>query len=248
MANFPPLKNYIFYCLDRAIQEHGLQDPFLDAGCGAGDVSVHVARRGWYGTAVDLSATAVERARAALAATGRVKVERLSLFDVDGEFRTVFLMDVIEHIADDTGVLAKVASLLLPGGHVVISVPSNPREWRWDDDFYGHVRRYTSMEMAARLQQAGLRPLLFWDFTFPFFWGMRRIYTRLKHRPAAEQKDMFQRTIESSERNAWDIPGVSAMLSSGLPLWKLVYALQFSLFRNQTNRGHEMIVAARKGD
>jgi len=52
------------------------------------------------------------------------------------------LFDVLEHIKNDQQVLRKLSSLLVKGGFLVMAVPSNPDEWSWDDDFYGHFRRY----------------------------------------------------------------------------------------------------------
>lgn len=45
MANFRPLKEYMFYCLGRCIAQYGLTGPFLEIGCGVGDVSAHLAAK-----------------------------------------------------------------------------------------------------------------------------------------------------------------------------------------------------------
>lgn len=247
MANFPPLKSHILYCLDRAIERHGIQGPFLDGGCGSGDVSRHLARRGWKGKAVDLSDSAVERARGTLAEFPAVSVERSSVLDVSGSasFGAVLMMDVIEHVEDDRAILRKAVELLGDGGHLILSVPSNPREWRWDDDYYGHVRRYTRDDIDPKLREAGLRLIEAMDFTFPVFWAMRRLYTRLKSKPAIQGEPM-ERTLASSGQNAWEIPGLSALISGGEPFWRIASWFQYQLFRQAVDLGHEMIVIARK--
>lgn len=245
MANFLPLKNYMFYCLDEFIARYNLVPPFLDVGCGIGDVSRYVASKGWEGKAIDFSAVAVENARHNLTMFPQVEVEKRSLLDETGAFNTIFLWDVIEHIEDDDRALAQVASLLLPNGHALISVPSNPDEWRWDDDFYGHYRRYTVEEMSARLVDVGLTPLVFWDFTYPVFWAMRRVYTRLKS-PDDANADHGVKTKASSTHNAWDIPVISYLLNGQFLGWRLVYKIQFSYFRSKLSSGHEMFVLARK--
>jgi len=124
-------------------------------------------------------------------------------------------------------------------------VPSNPREWRWDDDFYGHFRRYTVENRGARLAQAGLEAQVFWDFTYPVFWAMRRAYTRLKRRPAAAS-DRKTATRVSALRNAWELPLVSGLLDRTGLLWPPLYRLQFRLFRQATARGHEFFALARR--
>ncbi|MFC1800047.1 class I SAM-dependent methyltransferase [Candidatus Eisenbacteria bacterium] len=248
MANFPPLKNYILYCLDRLIEQYGLESPFLDVGCGIGDVSRHIALRGWCGTAIDASGLAVEAAKKTLASLEAVKVRKEALLEATGTFKTIVVMDVLEHTEDDEAALEKISSLLDRGGHVVITIPSNPGEWRWDDVFYGHRRRYVPEEFKARLVSAGLEPLVIWDFTYPAFWIMRRLYTKWKSMPADVTQDEAARTEISSAVNAWDIPVVSWLLSGGSPFWKLVYRLQFDWFRGRLKNGFEMIVLARKPD
>ena len=245
MANFVPLKNYMLYCLDRFIGQHGLVGPFLEVGCGTGDVSAHLARQGWQGLAIDFSDGAISAARAKLAPFPGVGVRRQSLVDVTGTWNTIILWDVLEHIEDDAQELRIIERLMNPGARLLIAVPSNPREWRWDDDFYGHCRRYTVDGLRDRLTRAGLEPLAFWDFTFPVFWAMRRVYTRLK-RPASIVEDKEAATKASATRNAWDVPFVSRLLDRTGALWSPVYWLQFRLFRNATARGHEFFALARK--
>jgi len=211
MANFAPLKNYMLYCLDRCIGQHRLNGPFLEIGCGKGDVSAHLARKGWQGMAIDFSDAAIGEARATLAEFPGVVVKKQALSDVTGSWDTILMWDVLEHIEDDAGALRIVLRLLNPGGRLLLAVPSNPREWRWDDDFYGHFRRYTVDDLSARLAGAGLAPVAFWDFTYPVFWAMRRAYTRLK-RAAPVTEDKEASTKASATRNAWDLPFVSRVL------------------------------------
>jgi len=245
MANFLPLKHQMFYCLDRFIGQYGLHGPFLEIGCGRGDVSAHLAQKGWQGTAIDFSDAAVAEAASRLAAFPQITVRKQALDNVQGAFDCIIMWDVLEHIDDDRGALRTVERLLRPGGQLLLAVPSNPREWRWDDDFYGHFRRYTVVDMTEKLTQAGFEARAFWDFTFPWFWLMRRMYTRVKTAPpAAADKDAS--TKASATVNAWDVPLLSKLLDRTAILWYPLHRLQFRLFRNATQRGHEFFVLARK--
>lgn len=246
MANFPPLKKYILYCVDKMVARHGLSGPFLDFGCGGGDVSLHMARKGWGGVALDLSEESRARAAALLMPYPHVRVEERALPTLEDRFTTALAMDVIEHIEEDRHALALIANALVVGGYLIVSVPSNPREWRWDDDSFGHFRRYTEAEIREKLESAGLSVVEIWDFTFPVFWLMRRAYTKLKKPPTAESEDKLERTRESSRLNPWEIKGVSGPLSRDNFLWRLLYAVQFKCFRNRIKSGHEVIVLARK--
>jgi len=235
----------MFYCLDRFIERHGLHGPFLEVGCGRGDVSAYLAAKGWQGTAIDFSDAAVAQASRNLAAFPRVTVRQQSLREVSGAFDCVIMWDVLEHMEDDTGALRIVERLLRPGGQLLLAVPSNPREWRWDDDFYGHFRRYTVADMTAKLKQTGFEAQAFWDFTFPWFWLMRRMYTRIKS-PTPVVIDRQASTKASATVNAWDVPLVSRLLDQTAILWYPLHRVQFRFFRNATGRGHEFFVLARK--
>jgi len=245
VANFLPLKEYMVYCLDRFIEQYGLAPPFLEIGCGKGDASAHLARKGWSGVAIDFSDTAVAHAQRTLAPYPGVTVRRQTLGETTGTFATILLWDVLEHIDDDRAALHDIAKLLTPGGQLLIAVPSNPREWRWDDDFYGHFRRYTVEELAAKLAEAGMESQAFWDFTFPVFWALRRAYTRVK-RPPTLSGDKEAATRASATVSAWELPLVSRILDRSALLCRPLHPLQFKLFRNATARGHEFFALARK--
>lgn len=247
MTNFLPLKRYFFYCLDKCMEQYGLSPPFLDIGCGVGDLSAYMGRKGWHGKAIDSSAKAIRQAQENLRKMAHVEVEQTSLFEVKGVFRTIFLWDVLEHIERDGDALQKIASLLSPKGHLILTVPSNLREWRWDDDFYGHLRRYATEELKAKLRQAGLEPLCAWEVFFPFFWAMRRIYTRLWRRtPGSINKEELTQT--SALTPAWRIPALSSLLNIIQLPWYPLYRVQF-LFRNFVERGNELfVIAQKKGD
>jgi len=243
VANFAPLKQHMLACLDGYVVAEGLAPPFLDIGCGAGDVAEHLARRGWTGTAIDGSASALARARERLAPYPGVDVREGWIDDLDGTWRTVLMWDVLEHLDDDRGALERVVRLIAPGGHLLVAVPSNPREWRWDDDFYGHVRRYTDASLRQLLADAGLRVVAIEDFTFPMYWALRRVYTRVK-RPAPAGGDAQQATLASATRNAWDMGVVSRLAQASAPLWRPLNRLQHRLFRRMTARGHEVFALA----
>ncbi len=247
MANFIPLKNYMFYCLDKLISSHDLTYPFLDVGCGTGDLSKYLAQKGWHGNAIDSSKTAIAQAKNKLKIFPNIKVSKKSLFEENGKYKTIFLWDVLEHIENDEVFLQKLTSLLLPDGYILIAVPSNPKEWSWDDIFYGHHRRYTAETIEKKLINAKLEPLVFWDFTYPLFWMMRRTYTFLKSAPKYKNPnidDKDEKTSLSSTVNSWNIPIISNFLNNENFLWRIYYKIQFKLFKNKINKGHEMFILA----
>jgi SAM-dependent methyltransferase len=67
----------------------------------------------------------------------------------------VLLMDVIEHVEDDTALLARTLNDLGPNGRVIISVPAFPQLFSDWDRFLGHFRRYRKADMRRLVGRAG---------------------------------------------------------------------------------------------
>ncbi len=246
MANFLPLKNSIIFFLDKIIDRFKLKGPFLDVGCGIGDVSRYLALKGWSGVAIDLSEDAIIRAKEELKNSKQIFVEHKSLDELKGKFNTVFCLDVLEHIEDDLGALKHIYNLLLPGGYLVISVPTNLKEWRWDDDFYGHYRRYSKIELKEKLCSCGFTPLVFWDFTYPVFWIMRRICCRIKPGVSFASGQQQSYSQKSSLHNAWQFSWFTRLATGIIFPWDIIYKLQFLYCKDMVEKGHEMLVVTHK--
>ncbi len=77
--------------------------------------------------------------------------------DFDGDL--VLMMDVLEHVPDDTALLTEYAAHLKPGARVLITVPAHMWMWSGHDVFLEHYRRYTVREVDALIAKAGLTRL-----------------------------------------------------------------------------------------
>jgi SAM-dependent methyltransferase len=64
------------------------------------------------------------------------------LSDVVGDVKVVTMLDVLEHVKDDAGLLASMVRSLRPGAFLVLTVPADMRLWSPSDVVYGHHRRY----------------------------------------------------------------------------------------------------------
>jgi len=80
------------------------------------------------------------------------------------KFDTILYIDVIEHIEDDRGELARAAALLLPGGSIVVLAPAHASLYTAFDRAIGHFRRYSTHALRA-IAPAGLseRKLVYLD-------------------------------------------------------------------------------------
>lgn len=67
----------------------------------------------------------------------------------------VTLLDVLEHVEDDTALLASLAGRMEPGAGLIVTVPA--LEWlssSWDTDL-GHFRRYGKRDLSDRVGRCG---------------------------------------------------------------------------------------------
>ncbi|SEC15416.1 Methyltransferase domain-containing protein [Amycolatopsis tolypomycina] len=91
----------------------------LEAGCGVGAQTVHLAARspGAHLTAVDVEAASLAQARERVPG---VDFRRADLFDLDGEYDHVFVCFVLEHLPEPEKALAHLKTLLRPGGTITV--------------------------------------------------------------------------------------------------------------------------------
>jgi SAM-dependent methyltransferase len=167
-----------YYELDPALSRLvldrvGPQTRVLDVGCGtARSYAPELARRASSYTGVDVSATAVEAARAAGLDT-RVIDDAAALPVPDGSFDQVVCIEVLEHLFAPDRAAAEIRRVLRPGGRLVASAP-NVAYWRlramlatgtwnplgdelsaeqpWRDP---HIRFFTPATMERMLRLAG---------------------------------------------------------------------------------------------
>jgi SAM-dependent methyltransferase len=84
----------------------------------------------------------------------RAELPDLSGFD-EAAYDLIALLDVLEHVDDDSGTLAAVYSRLKPGGALLLTVPINPWMWSAHDVAHHHKRRYRKREIEALAKAAG---------------------------------------------------------------------------------------------
>jgi SAM-dependent methyltransferase len=65
------------------------------------------------------------------------------------------LMDVLEHVDDDVGLLRAVGRILTAAGELVVTVPAHAFLWSDHDVFLGHRRRYNRDQVRDALQRGG---------------------------------------------------------------------------------------------
>jgi SAM-dependent methyltransferase len=135
----------------------------LDVGCGDGFTGRELFSDRSLASLTGLDANFTDADLAALPArdpaTG-VELRHVRGFDeIEGEsFDAVLLLDVIEHVPDDVGLLRRVRERhLAEGGIALVTVPAFPALFSAHDRFLGHERRYRYAQLRRVAAEAGLR-------------------------------------------------------------------------------------------
>ncbi|MFI5000928.1 MAG: class I SAM-dependent methyltransferase [Reyranellales bacterium] len=68
----------------------------------------------------------------------------------------VLMMDVLEHVDDDRGLVRHYANKVPSGAHFLVTVPAFRFLWSGHDVFLEHKRRYRLREIEAAMREAGL--------------------------------------------------------------------------------------------
>jgi len=140
----------------------------LDLGCGVGTHLKILSELGevW---GADPSPTALDYCRRRFAG----RLDYLSLPDhVPYEAKTfdvVVMLDVLEHVEDDAGALARLHDILKPGGTLLLTVPALNWMWTQYDVHSHHYRRYYRRPLRTLLQQAGFQIRLLSHLNFFLF-------------------------------------------------------------------------------
>jgi len=135
-------------------------DTVLEIGAGMGNLTMKLLPRAQY-VVSDIDPLHLDFLSQVLAESTRVRVERADLesredFDrLAGQFDTVVCLNVVEHVNQDELALSNIHRALMPGGRACILVPQIPEIYGTLDKVLGHYRRYTQMELAGKMEQAG---------------------------------------------------------------------------------------------
>ena len=124
----------------------------LDVGAGSGFFSHHLlshssASEAW---CVDISYDADSDASTA----GKPVHYRREIDAVDADL--VLLMDVLEHVDDDVGLLKAYVDKVPSGSRFLMTVPAFRFLWSGHDEFLEHKRRYTLAQLETVARAAGL--------------------------------------------------------------------------------------------
>ena len=144
----------------------------LDVGAGSGFFSRHLLERTQAESAlcVDIGYAADRDDRVA----GKPVLYRRDTGPTDCDL--VLMMDVLEHVDDDRGLVRHYADKVPGGAHFLVTVPAFEFLWSGHDVFLEHKRRYTLPEIETAMRDAGLeivRGSYYFGLVFPLAAAVR---------------------------------------------------------------------------
>jgi len=187
-------------CILGAVRRLPPPGPIVDIGGGNGFVARALVQAGYPAIVVEPGPEGARNARA----RGLDPVVCATLDDAG--FRAAVvpaagLFDVLEHLDDDRGVLARIHRLLVPGGRLYVTVPAYQWLWSGDDDLSKHRRRYSLAGLRRVAESAGFvvewATYMFWPLPLPIAL-LRALPSRLGLRPSADP-ETIQRELQPTD-------------------------------------------------
>jgi SAM-dependent methyltransferase len=142
----------------------GVRGEVLEIGSGVGTISRLIRPRADHLVLTDAEPGYLGALRRLFPGDGGVEV---AAYDLDApppaavearRYDAIVAINVIEHIADDRLLVARLARLLRPGGSLLVYVPACLMAYGPLDAALGHHRRYTRATLTGLLSSAALDP------------------------------------------------------------------------------------------
>lgn len=154
----------------------------FDVGCGTGGTVAALS--------ADYNCTGFDRSESAIGMARRKYPQCRFLCGELGDHLPVLapgtalytLMDVLEHLEDDRGLLTQIVAAMRPGSRLLITVPAVRALWSEHDESAGHRRRYELSDFQALWHGLDLEPNVVTPFNarlYPMIWAARTLGRRL---------------------------------------------------------------------
>jgi SAM-dependent methyltransferase len=192
----------------------------LDVGCGTGAILESFSRR-YQAFGSDMAPQAIDFCRER--GLTRLHLGTLDTYPASEPFDLITMLDMLEHVEDDEGLLRVGRRLLREGGHILIATPAFPSLWSKHDEILHHKRRYTRSGLRRLVEHAGftVEHLTYFNcFLFPVAWA-RRVASRVTGMQKTNDLEIPSRSLNAVLREVfrierWILPRTS--LPIGLSL------------------------------
>jgi len=149
--------NYLDWLAD--LCEPHLGNRCLELGSGHGDLTERFVRPGRSIDATDVSHSFLEILERKFEDVDGVTARELDVtrLEAHGQYDSIVMANVLEHIEDDATALRRLHDALTPGGRLVVYVPAFMALYSKFDREIGHYRRYRRPQLRSLFRDAGFR-------------------------------------------------------------------------------------------
>jgi 2-polyprenyl-3-methyl-5-hydroxy-6-metoxy-1,4-benzoquinol methylase len=187
---------FMLNALRRGIgRRQGLHAIDLGGGCGGWLAYLHHRHASPFDE-LALADSSLEALRlAAPVVDGFASRYQVDLHDLGWKERwdVVFLLDVLEHLHDDAGVLRQIQAAMRPGGLLFVTTPALEIFRTYNDEIVHHLRRYNRCDFEHLASVSSLKLLR--SRYFMFFLSPLLLASRWMHSPAANMTPDEIRTL-----------------------------------------------------
>ena len=100
---------------------------------------------------------------------------------IDKQFDVVVILDVLEHVSDDSCAVTEIRRVLKQNGLVICFVPAFSFLWSPQDELLGHFRRYTKTTLADLFEEGWeCKKISYFNFLLSPFIFLIRLVKKLK--------------------------------------------------------------------
>lgn len=155
-----------------------IASPALEIGAGIGNISSFFANLDSL-TLTDFDESLVKELSKKFDKKNNITAETLDIqkdfYKVTNTFKTVYAVNVLEHIKDDEKALRNIYKLLDKKGKIILLVPAKQFAYTNLDRELGHFRRYEKKELKDKLTKAGfkVREVSFFNLAGLLSWVVR---------------------------------------------------------------------------
>ncbi|OGP56752.1 MAG: hypothetical protein A2V65_09855 [Deltaproteobacteria bacterium RBG_13_49_15] len=141
----------------------------LDAGCGTGEYSIFLAKKGHKVTVFDPSPFAIKT----LMESGgdelgiEAQIKTINGFRSSGKFDNIISIEIFEHLTSGQEAICKLYSFLKHDGIMILSVPAAPFLYSQSDKISGHYRRYSKKRIKDLLERVHFKKKKIIGYGFP---------------------------------------------------------------------------------
>lgn len=119
----------------------------------------------------------------------------------DNSVDAVILLNVLEHIEDDTAALEQIKRILKPGGVAILEVPAGPHLYDLYDKALLHFRRYLLKDLTEKVKNLDFKVVKeshLGVFIYPGFWLVKQRNKRLGNKSPEQQKHIVEKNIRDT--------------------------------------------------